>query len=841
MDLRPFVLLICFSITSCLVYAQTFTVQGMVRDIDSDKGIELVSIYQKGTTNAVESDLDGNYKIKLTAEKSAVLVFSRIGYQPTEFNVPALAEGITRTVNVSMAAMSSDLDIVIRESRIEDLGMIREDVESVKKIPSTSGNFESILPSIALGASSGQGGELTSQYNVRGGNYDENLVYVNDFEIFRPQLIRAGQQEGLSFPNIDLIRDLSFSSGGFEAKYGDKLSSVLDISYKRPEETKSSFSASLLGASVHTEGSFGIGKQKNKLRYLLGLRYKDTRYILGSLPVQGEYTPRFTDLQTYITYDINDDLQLGYLGNINTSVFDFIPSSSSRSTGLVNQTIELNTNFEGQETTRFRQNMNGLSLTYLPDRTENPIFLKLLGSTFKSLENETFDIVGFYRLSQIETSLGAENAGEEIAVLGTGTQHLFARNDLNYSVNTLHHKGGIEFNVDTEKAERSHFIQWGAKWRRESIDDDLHEWERIDSAGFSLPFDENQVLIASLINSENDLSSNRYSAYVQNTFSHYEPGKSELKATGGIRLAHWDLTDETIISPRFQVLYKPLGNERDYTFKLSGGVYYQAPFYRELRRPDGSVNLNLRSQRSVQLVAGLSRNIDWPNISDKPFKFIAELYYKKLDDLVSYEIDNVRIRYSGENDSNGSVIGLDMRLNGEFVPGAESWFNLSILSARENLLDVEHRARAIGELEGVPVNTVPRPTDQLLTVGMFFQDYLPNNDKSKVHMNLSFGTGLPFGLKDANDVFRNTFRFNPYHRIDIGFSYELWDASKRHRNSRSPFLFSNNAWISLEVFNLMQVQNQASITWIKTVGNTQFAIPNFLSSRRINLKLRVDI
>ena len=825
-----------------MLSAQSFTLKGKVTDEQSGEALSVVSLFEKSTNNLVESDFGGNYEIKLRANKKAVLVVSRLGYNSIEINVPSSPAGTTRRINVSLSSTSQDLNIVIKESRIEDLGMVREDVTELKKIPSTSGNFESVLPHIALGASSGTGGELSSQYNVRGGNYDENLVYVNDFEIFRPQLIRSGQQEGLSFPNIDLIRDLSFSSGGFEAKYGDKLSSVLDISYKRPEESASSFNMSLLGTAFHTEGSFQLGKSSyQKFRYLLGARYKTSRYLLGSLDVKGEYVPNFFDLQTYLTYDITKDLQIGYLGNVNTSVYDFVPVSSKRATGLVNQVLELNTVFDGSETDRFNNSMSGVSLTYLPDRKSNPLFLKLLGSGFFNRESENFDIIGFYRLSQIEANLGSENVGEEIAVLGEGIQQLYARNDLLSTVYTLQHKGGIELQNQDGNKESSHFLQWGLKYRKENIEDDILEWERIDSAGYSLPFDETQVLLSNVLETENTLNSNRYEMYFQDTYSAQVSDKYELKATLGLRAAYWNLNEELIWSPRAQLLFKPLDWENDFSFKLSGGVYYQAPFYREMRRPDGTVNLNLRSQKSIHVVAGFSHDFYWESISKKPFKLIGEFYYKKLSDMVSYEIDNVRIRYSGENDSGGHVIGMDFRLNGEFVKGAESWINLSLLQARENLYDVQHKRREIGSADGVEVSSVPRPTDQFMTLSMFFQDYLPSNDKAKMHMNLSFGTGLPYGLKDANEIFRNTYRFKVYHRIDIGFSYQLWDASQKHRNSRSPFSFSNNAWLSLEVFNLMRVQNQASVTWIKTIGNQQYAIPNFLSSRRINLRLRVDI
>ncbi len=835
-------LLLILSFCFVCISGQETLVFGIVQDIDTKKPIELANIYIEGTSTLVESDINGNYRISVKPNAPQVLICSRLGYGESRFVLPEMRAGTKRNVNFSLVNQEGP-EIIIRESRIEDVGMVKEEVTELKYLPTVSGNFESVLPAIALGVSSGTGGELSSQYNVRGGNYDENLVYVNDFEIFRPQLIRSGQQEGLSFPNIDLIRDLKFSSGGFEAQYGDKMSSVLDISYKRPDEFKSSVEMSLLGAGFHLEGSKRLGPNSyNKLRFLLGSRLKTTRYLLGSLDVKGEYTPSFTDIQTYLTYDLTRDLQLGFIGNYNNAVYDFIPTERSTALGLIDFALRLTSVFEGSESDRFRNGMAGLSLTYLPEREKNPLYLKFLASNYLGEELENFDILGFYRLSQIETNFGSENAGEEIAVLGTGTQHTFARNSLYSHIYNVQHKGGIEFNRDTEKSEMSNFLQWGVKWQHQRMDDELKEWERLDSAGYSLPFSNEEVLLNSSLRSRNITETDRISAFFQNTLGLYRPEQDEMKMTLGVRATYFDLSDELTISPRFQLLYKPLKSEREVSYKIAGGVYYQTPFYRELRRLDGTINTGLKSQRSIHAVAGITYDFYWKSInSQKPFKFIAELFYKNLDQLVSYDIDNVRIRYSGENDASGHVTGLDLRINGEFVKGAESWVNLSFLRAVEKLDGVQHLRRFIGDSLATEVNYVPRPTDRLFNISMFFQDYLPRNENFKMHLNLSVGSGLPFGLRGSNEVYRNTYRFSPYNRVDIGFSYLMWNQSMKNRKPNSPFRNLENVWLSLEVFNLMDVSNEASNTWIKTITNTQYAIPNNLTSRRINLRVKVDI
>ncbi|MBX2817044.1 MAG: TonB-dependent receptor [Saprospiraceae bacterium] len=839
--IRRVLLFLCW-IFSLALGAQTSNVIGTILDASTETAIEFVTVYVEGTSRAVESDGTGFYQLKVLSNTKQRVLFSRLGYKEYAIEVPALEPGEAVRYDIQLVPIDAEMEVIVRETRIADIGMIKEDVEELKLLPSTTGNLESVLPHIALGTSGGTGGELSSQYNVRGGNYDENLVYVNDFEIYRPQLIRAGQQEGLSFPNIDLIRDLSFSSGGFQAKYGDKLSSVLDIKYKRPDSTAASIGLSLLGASAHLEGSINAGKGDfRKFRYLLGARYKTNAYLLGSLDVKGEYIPTFVDVQGYFTYDLTSNLQVGVLANFNQSIYEFEPVSRSSGFGLFNFALQLNSAFEGSEVDDFTTGLGGISLTYLPDRKRNPYFLKLLASQYQSEENEQFDIRGFYRLSQIETSLGSENQGEEIFVLGTGTQHLFTRNFLQSTVTNVEHRGGYEFQVqEGMNLSTSHFVEWSLKWQQEDIFDRLNEWERLDSAGYSLEADPDQVLLKNVLKTRNDLLSNRFSGYLQNTFTHLEPGNREIQVTGGVRFQYWDLNNELIVSPRAQFLYKPLTSPRDFSYKIAAGYYAQSPFYREMRRLDGSVNTDLQSQKALHLVAGMTFDFKMPKISQSKFRLITEAYYKKLWDLVSYDVDNVRIRYSGENDAEGYVAGLDLRLNGQFVKGAESWINLSFLRARERLIGVEHIRLDEGGENMRSVSDVPRPSDQFMTLSMFFQDHLRRNENLKMHFNFTFGSGLPFGVPNNNVIFRNPFRFKEYHRVDIGFSALLWNDSWRTRKPNHILGFTKNTWVSVEVFNLLQVANVASNTWIKSIYNVQYAVKNFLTSRRINVRLKVD-
>lgn len=836
--------LLAVLISSCLT-AQTAIVSGRITDAAGGEPLEFVSVFIKGGKTGVSSDERGNFSIQVPADQRVTLGFRRVAYKESSYDILPLASGARFILDVNMAPNQSNMEVVITERRLDDGGMVKEKkMDNLKMLPSTTGNLESILPHIALGTNTGAGGELTSQYQVRGGNYDENLVYVNDFEIYRPQLIRAGQQEGLSFPNIDLVRDLSFSSGGFQAKYGDKMSSVLDIKYKRPDSTRASVSGSLLGASGHLEGSWKPKKGGYRtLRYLAGARYKTTRLLLGSLDVKGEYVPDFTDFQTYITYDINRDWQIGFIGNYNRSVYSFQPVSADRAFGLIDFALRIRTAFEGQEVDDFTQAMGGVSLTYLPDREKNPIYHKFLTSRWRSQENERFDILGYYLLGEIETNLGADNFGEIVSVLGTGTQHTWVRNYLTADVTNAEYKGGIELQNDDRDRNlvRSHFLQWSAKWQSEVIADKINEWERLDSALYSIPYDTTILLVRNVLKTRNNLNSNRFTASFQDTWTWRQEGVREVQATAGVRGAYWDLNGDWFVTPRAQLLYKPLNTRRDLSYRLASGMYFQQPFYRELRRIDGTVNTDVSAQKSAHFLAGFTYDFLWGRRRPTKMRLISEIYYKRMWDLVSYDLDNVRVRYAGENNSRGYATGFDLRLNGEFVPGAESWVNFSLLRTREQLYGVQHKVRTVGQRDGVNVKDVPRPTDRFFTMSMFFQDNLKRNKNFKTHLNFTVGSGLPFGLAGNNTVYRNTYRFKPYHRVDLGFGLLLWNKSWIEKKPRHFLRFTRNTWMSLEVFNLMQVANEASNTWIKTVYNTQYAIPNYLTSRRLNLRLRVDL
>lgn len=834
-------LLLLLGFASLNAQNEKATITGIVRDVISDQAIDLVTVYVKGSNTAAETAANGRYNIVVPANETFTLIFSRIGYQEGSTELGPLPARSNQQVDVNLAPSESEIEVIVRESKIEEGGMVTEDVEQLKLLPTTTGNLESVLPHIALGVSSGTGGELSSQYNVRGGNYDENLVYVNDFEIYRPQLVRAGQQEGLTFANIDLIRGLSFSSGGFEARYGDKLSSVLDIKYKRPDSLRGSVGLSFLGGSAHLEGSLRPKKDSyRRLRYLVGARYKDTRYLLGSLDVSGEYTPSFTDIQAYVTYDLTRDWQLGLMGNFNQSIYRFQPVERSTGFGLINLALQLFSVFDGQEVNEFTTQMGGLSLTYLPDRSVNPFFIKFLTSAFRSDENERIDVIGRYSLRQIDSNLGSDNFGEVLAELGAGTQQQYVRNFLDIQLYNAEVKGGLELQKGNEEVDASHFFQFSVKAQHERIDDLINEWERLDSAGYSIPYDTSQVLLFSTLKTSNQLRSYRFSGFIQDTYTWRKDEKGELRLSGGVRANYWDLNNELLISPRIQLLYKPLASKRDISYRLATGLYYQAPFYREMRAFDGQVNTDLLAQKSFHVVGGFTLDFYLGKRNPKKFRFITEAYYKELWDLVSYEIENVRIRYSGLNNAQGYAMGLDMRLNGEFVPGAESWINLSLLRTRERLDGITHLRRELNVDEAVEVDDVPRPTDRLMQLSMFFQDYLKTNENIKMHLNLTVGSGLPYGILGNNQEFRNTYRFNPYHRVDIGFSFLLFDDKRRAKRPSHFLRFTRTTWLSLEVFNLLQVQNQAGNTWVKTIFNQQYAIPNYLTSRRINLRLKMD-
>ena len=830
--------IILISSLSIFCFAQNkATLNGKVTDAKTGAPIEFVSVGVSSSGLGTTTDAKGKFSLDLPPNRNLTIEFDYLGYEKVPYTVN-LKQGQKQTINVKLKTKVLETGTAtVKEDRVrDDVGTLQSISTKVfEYLPSTSGNLD--ISTFATGVT-GSADELSSQYSVRGGSYDENLVYVNDFEIYRPFLIRSGQQEGLTFPNIDLIRSIAFSSGGFQARFGDKLSSVLDVKYKRPDSVRASVGMSFLGGSAHVEGSVKKKKdEKQAFRYLIGARYKTTRYLLGSLQTEGEYVPNFFDLQAYLTYDLSPTWQLGYIGNINTSAYNFVPQERNTTLGLINLALQFRVLFDGQEQDDFNTYMSGVSLSHLPKNGD--YYLKFLASTYQSNENERIDISGRYSLGILETNLGEEGAGEEIiAVIGAGEQQQFVRNYLTANMTNVEHKGGWQTTlIGNEKRNMDSHLRWGVKYQREQIVDQINEWERLDSALYTLPYDDDELRLFNVVKSDINLESNRVSGYLQNTFKFIQDTTREMGLTIGVRASYWDLNGNTTITPRAQFYYKPLNGKNNMMIKASVGAYYQPPFYREMRNLEGEINRALLAQKSIHAVLGLVYDFE---IYDRPFRFISEAYYKSLWDIVAYDVDNVRIRYYGDNNVKGYATGIDLRLNGEFVPGAESWINLSLLRTREQLDGVTHTMRGVGDTASVVVNDVARPTDQLVSFSMFFQDYLPKNPNFKMNMNFVVGTGLPFGIPQNNVVARNTYRYSPYHRIDIGFSYLLWDEDRRAGNGRSPFKFSRKAWMSFEVFNLLQVANAASNTWVKTTQNQYFAVPNYLTSRRINLRLKMN-
>ena len=831
-------LLLCLS---AKLAAQTATLTGVVVEADARTPIELANVYLDDLSANSQTDLAGRFSLEVPANQDLTLVVSRVGFAERRLQLSALSNEQVREIRIELTEAELDVEIIVRENKLDDGFGVRQNTAALRRLPSTTGNLESVLPAIALGVSSGTGGELSSQYNVRGGNYDENLVYVNDFEIYRPQLIRTGQQEGLTFANLDLASSLTFSSGGFESRYGDKLSSVLDVRYKRPDSLRGSVAGSLLGASAHLEGSSKLGADGyRRLRYLVGARYKTTRYLLNTLDVTGEYVPQFVDLQSYLTYDLTRELQLGVLLNYNSAIYDFTPQSRSTGFGLITTALRLDAQLEGREADEFTTAMGGAALTYLPEGRRNPLYLKLLGSGFRIKEIERFDVIGAYSLNEVESSLGSDQFGTIVRPIGEGVQQQYIRNTLLSNVINLTHLGGIE--LLSERADAgtvSHFIQWGLTAKLNAIADRINEWERIDSAGFSLPYNNEQVLLDEVVKSRNSIDNHQFSAFIQDTWTWRREEHLETRLNVGVRAGHTLYNDDTYVTPRVQLLLKPLSGRRDISYRVATGLYYQPPFYRELRLPSGELSSGVVAQKSVHAVGGLT----WDFNSKKrgnPFRFIAEAYYKRLMDLVSYEVDNVRVRYSGDNNATGYVTGLDMRLNGEFVKGTESWFNLSLLRARESLNGVQH-VQLDKEGERQPVSTVPRPTDQVATLSVFFQDYFPRNENLQVNLTTTIGSGLPFGIKDNNEVARNPFRYAAYRRVDVGFAAQLWKQEWRDNKPRHFLRRFRDAYAAFEVYNILDLRNEASKTWVRTIAaRQQYAVPNYLTGRRFNLRLTFD-
>ena len=840
------------------VWAQaTGTVKGVVTD-STGKKLDFVSVVvfeeQQYTTN---SNSNGTYELKVPADKKVTLVFSSINTVTIRREVK-VAAGEVLELNLQMkekVRAIEEVDVVARRKE-DQVSMV--ELKNLQTLTSVNESFESQLQFTGIGVS--KTNELSSAYSVRGGNFDENLVYVNDFEVYRPYLIRSGQQEGLSFVNGSLVGNAKFTSGGFQARYGDKMSSVLDVTYKKPKYFAGSAYASLLGFGIHFEGA----DKSERFTFLVGVRQRLSQYVLRSLETKGEYSPNFVDAQLFATYTSkNKKFGVELISNYARNQFVFKPVTRETTFGLLTDVKKLTVYFDGQESDLYQTLMNGLSLIYSPN--ENLRF-KLLGSHYLNREKEAYDILGEYYLSQVESDLGKDNFGEVLYSLGVGGLHDWGRNKLNTDVYYAGTRGSWFKEIGKARSE----LSWGLDYKREVIDDKISQWKRLDSAGHSLPYRYNTdfnnpvfvdtnayflsvkegIGIDEFLRSKFDLKSNRVSGFIQNSWRFGDSASARVTLNYGLRFSYWDVNKEFIVTPRMQLTYKPKG-KKDILLTAAVGTYYQPPFYREMRDLDGKVNTNLRSQKSLHAIVGFNYAFKaWK----RNFSFITEAYYKYLWDLVPYKYDNILIRYLGTNSSRGYAAGIDLRLNGELVEGAESWISMSIMQTKEDIIgdryttyyDSNGRAWAntaanadrIVDSAVVYPGYIPRPTNQIVNFAMFFQDYIPKFKFIKVSLTMVFGAGLPFG-PPGRDKYKDVLTLPAYKRVDIGFSGQLWSPVwAKQKNKFNQGL--KGVWLSLEVFNIFGITNTVSYLWVRDISNTQYAVPNYLSSRRINAKLLVN-
>lgn len=822
---KKFFYIFCILFISSALSAQTkVRVYGYVIDTNN-RGIELANVRFENSSVGTITNQNGYYELTSEIRDSVTLVYSMLGYQTVKHTIHPNHKVIQISVELPMLDKKiGEVSIIGQRRQTSTLDMI--DPSKYRLIPNANGGIESLLITFT-GVSSTN--ELSSQYNVRGGNFDENAVYVNGIEVYRPLLVRAGQQEGLSFINTDMVKNVAFSSGGFDAKYGDKMSSVLDIEYKKPSQFESTASVSLLGASAY------VGTANNKFTQMHGIRYKTSQYLLGTLDTKGEYKPSFIDYQTYMTYRLEPKWELTFLGNFSQNTYEFIPVNRDTKFGTYNMGRDLKIFFEGQEKDLFRTSFGALTLNYQPQKNMK---LSFLASTFNTNESETYDILGEYELSEVKMDLNAENKKGESLGIGKYQEH--ARNRLNATVSNIAHLGELDL--------ESHKMRWGINLQSEIISDKISEWQWRDSVGYSLPFSDNQENLFYTLKSNTTMLSFRSTAFFQDTYK-WKTDAGLFSFTGGLRANYWNFNKELLVSPRLAVSYLPKW-EHDFSFRFATGVYYQAPFYKELRQTLtdslGNVsvylNKNIKAQRSLHFVLGGDHYFRaW----GRPFKFTTEAYMKLADRVISYTVDNVRIRYSGENDAKAYTAGVDFKLYGELVPGADSWINLSLMDSKQDLLNdsyVAHTYDANGEIltsQVVYPGWIRTPNEQRYVFSMLFQDYLPNNPKYKMHLKFIWSDGLPFGPTN-NVQYRNAFSSPDYRRVDIGASRVLVSGTDKFLD-RSWLQHVKNIWLNVEVFNLLGFQNVNSYYWVTDIYGRQMAVPNYLTGRQFNLKIMVDL
>ena len=792
MKLKLFILQIICLCAFVSAQAQTFTLSGRVIDENNDP-VEFASVSCPKQGKMTMTSLKGDYSLQLQSADSVEIRFSMVGYK-TKVRTLRRPRG-KQTMQVVLHSSDNALsEVTITGKRIET-GQTQElSKEHLKSMPSTTGNAVEEMIQSQAGVSTHS--ELSSQYNVRGGSFDENSVYINNVEIFRPFLVRSGQQEGISVINPDMVEKIGFSTGGYEARYGDKMSSALNIEYRRPKRFEASATASMLGASAF------VGMSNKKFSWSNGLRYKTTKYLLGSMDTKGEYQPTFIDYQTYLTYSPNKRWDIKFLGNISDNHYNFTPEDRETNFGTMENVKAFNVYFDGQEKDVFRTFFGSLGITRKFNENTS---LSLIASAFNTREQEKYDIQGQYWLTQTETS---EN-------LGVGTYFQHTRNYLKAHVESAK----LLFKTKQKK----HNIEAAFTYKWEHIEENSVEYEMRDSSKYSIPHTGKDLYMIYSMRAKNTLTANRVEAYAQDTYRFTgSEGKTLYTLNYGLRLAYWSFTKETILSPRLSLGIIPAFNE-NITMRFATGLYYQAPFFKEIRDTTttngityASLNRKAKSQRSIHFIAGFDYRF---KMNDRPFKFTAEAYYKALGNLVPYSVNNVKVVYYGDNMCSGHAAGLDLKLFGEFVPGTDSWVSLSLMNTSM-------------KLNG---KSIPLPTDQRYAVNLFFTDYFPGTTRWKMSLKLALADGLPFSAPHR-ELESNVFRAPAYKRADVGLNYRIIDNSDRHKK-RNPI---RNLWVGAECLNLFGINNVNSYYWITDVTGQQYAVPNYLTGRQINVKVSVD-
>lgn len=772
------------------------TITGVVTD-DGGAPVEFATVHVERQVAGTMTNLKGEYSLQAKSTDSVVVVFSMLGYN-TRKRVLKNPQGKV-TLNVMLPHTGYELgEVTVTEAKRQTGTMQDLDFETTHLLPSASGGGIEAFITTQAGVSSNN--ELSSQYNVRGGSFDENIVYVNGIEVYRPMLISSGQQEGLSFINPDMVENVGFSSGGYEAKYGDKMASVLDITYKRPEAFEATAAMSLLGAS----GYVGVATKRFTMTH--GIRYKTNRYLLGTMDTKGEYDPNFVDYQTYITWRPAKRFEVGVIGNFSQNRYNFVPENRTTRFGTMETMREFQVYFDGAERDLFRTYFGAVELKY---RINDYNSVAVRASAFRTNEQETYDIQGQYWLSDLDES----EQPEEGNTSGVGTYLEHARNFLTADVQSYAITGSHKL--------KAHSIDWGLELKHEKIDERMREWEMRDSAGYSLPHLSDRVSVIYNLNSTNSIASNRFSFYVQDTYK-FKSAIGLFTINLGVRGSYWGFNKEFIFSPRGSIGLIPAFND-NFTFRIASGLYYQAPFYKEFRdtftvggNTDVRLNRDIKSQRSVHFVAAADYKF---RAIGRPFKVTVEAYYKKLSNLIPYNVDNVKISYYGRNISHGYAAGLDFKLFGEFVKGTDSWITFSVMKTRENING----------------KWVPRPTDQRYNLSVYFTDYFTRNDRWKLSLKGSLADGLPFGAPHSG-LEDNVFKAPSYKRIDVGMSYRLLD-NEDGSNHRKWARHFRNIWLGLDCFNLFGINNVNSYYWVTDVYDNQFAVPNYLTGRQINVRL----